>query len=261
MSGLAHEPRPALLADTVQLAGRHLRLMSRRPASIMGAIIFPLVFAFLFFTVLGRVMERAGIDYAQYLLPAIVIQAMFFSAMSASVWAAEDACGGMVDRLRSMPISRTAPVLSLLGGELVRSLLSIVVLIAAGHVFGFRFERGWGYAAVFVLIALGMAVAACAGYLVLGFAIARVETVEVTGGLVYYPLLLVSDLFVPAGSFPGWLRPIVENQPISRVADALRATSATGGGPWPDVLVAVAWIVVATLGFALLAPRAFAGRR
>ncbi len=253
-------PAPSLLADTRQLAGRHLRLMSRRPASIMGAILFPLVFAFLFFTVLGRVMERSGIDYTQYLLPAVVAQAMFFSAMSASAWAAEDAAGGMVDRLRSMPISRAAPVLSLLVGELIRSLLSIIVLVVAGYLFGFRFERGWGSALLFVLIALGLAAAACTAYLVLGFAIGKAETAEIIGGLLYYPFLLVSNLFVPTAAFPGWLQPIVENQPVSRVAEALRALSTDTGDPAQTSWIALAWILALLAGFALLAPWAFARR-
>ncbi|WP_201791361.1 ABC transporter permease [Aeromicrobium sp. PE09-221] len=246
------------MSDTAQLAGRHLRLMSRRPSSIIGAIVLPLVFAFLFFTVLNGVMERAGVDYAQYVIPAVVLQAMFFSAISASVWAAEDASGGMSARLRSMPISRTAPVLSLLVGELVRALLSLVVLVIAGYGFGFRFERGAGYVLLFVALAIGCAAAACAGYIVLGFAIAKVEQVQAIGGLLYYPLLLVSNLFVPAEAFPGWLQPLVENQPVSRIADALRAVSTLGHEDLGrTILIAVLWIAGLLTAFTFLAPRAF----
>lgn len=250
-------PQASLVSDTVFLAGRHIRLMSRRPASIISALLMPLIFAVLFFSVLGTAMERTGVDYIQYLVPAIVMQAMFFTAMSASIWAAEDASGGMINRLRVMPISRAAPVLSLLGGELTRAVVSITVVVGAGYLVGFRFENGIIAAGGFVLLALGFAAAGCAAYLVMGFAVAKVETVGLMSGLIYYPLLLVSNLLVPAPLFPNWLQPIVENQPFSRVADALRATS-TDASPdtFPAVAIAVAWIVGLILLFGMLAPRA-----
>ncbi|SMX87245.1 ABC-2 type transport system permease protein [Brevibacterium sp. Mu109] len=254
-------PRPSFVEDVTSLTGRHVRLMSRRPSSMISAIVLPLVFAALFLAVLGRPMERTGVDYVQYLLPAIVIQAMFFTAISASIWAAEDAAGGMIDRLRSLPISRTSPVFGLLGGELTRAVVSVAVLIAAGLVMGFELQRGIAGAVAFVLVALGWAAAGCMAYLVLGFAIAKVETVQITGGLIYYPLLLVSNLFVPAQAFPDWLRPIVENQPFSRIADALRAVSTDGyDEPLRAVIIAAVWIVVVVAVFAALAPRAF-GRK
>ena len=79
-------PYPSIVADTAILAGRHLRLMSRRPASIMGAVVLPLVFATMFYVVFGTVVERRiGSDYGQYLLPAVILQAMLFTAMSAAI--------------------------------------------------------------------------------------------------------------------------------------------------------------------------------
>jgi len=257
----AARPRASFLTDTMTLAGRQTRLMSRRPSSIISAILLPVVFAALFLSVLGRPMDRMGVDYVQYLVPAVVIQAMFFTAISASIWAAEDASAGMIDRLRSMPISRMSPVFGLLGGELARALLSVAVLIGVGYVIGFELQRGLLGAATFVLLAAGWAAAGCMAYLVLGFAIAKVETVQVAGGLIFYPLLLVSNLFVPAQSFPDWLRPIVENQPLSRVADALRAVSTENAGdPVETALIAAAWIAGLIVVFAAVAPRAF-GRR
>ena len=255
-------PRPAPLTDTLLLAGRHLRLMSRRPASIIGAILLPIMFALLFFTVFSRVMERAGIDYAQYLLPAIVIQAAYFSAMSGSVWAAEDAASGMVVRLRAMPISRAAPVQSLLAGETIRAGLSALVLIAVGYLFGFRFETGVTGAIGFLALTMLAAAAICLPYLVLGFRLADPEPTQAIGMMIYFPLLMVSTLFVPASVFPDWLRPIVENQPLSRMVDALRAVSTAGSADTRStVLVALAWLLGLIVVFGALAPRVFGRNR
>ncbi|MFT4188154.1 MAG: ABC transporter permease [Aeromicrobium sp.] len=251
----------ALLGDVATLTRRHLRLMARRPASVIGAVVLPLLFAVLFLTILSRPMARLGVDYAQHLVPAIVVQSIFFAAMSAAVWAAEDASGGMVDRLRSLPVARTAPLLGLLGGELTRCCLSLAVALGAGQVIGFGFQRGSWATLGFLVTALAAAAAVCLGYLVLGFALRSVEAVQSVGGVAYYPLLLVSTLFVPASAFPDWLRPAVEHQPFSRVVDALRALSTDGvDDPARAVLIAWVWILGAFAVFTVLAARVV-GRR
>lgn len=258
MTGTSTTARPSATADTLWLAGRHLRLMSRRPASIVGALALPLIFTLLFYAVFRIPMERLGIDYAQYLLPAVVIQATFFSAMSASVWAAEDASGGMVTRLRSMPVARTAPVLSLLVGELVRTFFSILVLLAVGYGLGFRFENGVGAALVFFLVALSFGAATSLLYLAIGYAVTKVDTAQSVGGLLYYPLLLVSNCFVPTSAYPDWLEPVVKQQPVSRVADALRALSTAGStGSSTTVLIALAWCAALILVGGYAGSRAF----
>lgn len=252
-------PKPSLLHDTYWLSARHFRLMTRTPASILSAILFPLVFAGLFYAVFSGLMEQRGIDYGQYLLPAIVIQAMMFAAISSSIWAAQDSKSGMVNRLRSMPIARSTPVISLMGGELARCAVSVAVLLAAGYAMGFRFERGLLWLVPFIALALGCAAAGCMAYLTLGFALGDEETVRAVSGLLYYPLVLVSNLFVPTAVFPDWLQPFVEHQPLSRVVDALRAVSTTGtDDPLRAILLAVVWMIGVVIVFAVLSPRAFA---
>jgi ABC transporter DrrB family efflux protein len=259
--------RPSTVTDTMLLAKRSLVLMSRRPISIIGAVVMPVMFAILFFTIFGRVMERAGMDFAQYLLPAIIMQAVFFSAMSGSVWAAEDASSGMASRLRAMPIARSAPVIALLVGETVRGLLGSAILIVIGYAFGFRLETGVFGALALIGIIVVASVAIVLPYLVLGYALAEPEATQAIGGVIYFPLLLVSTLFVPKRAYPGWLQPIVENQPLSRVTEAMRAVStdaatvATNTGQPVNtthaVLIALAWCAGSVIVFGALAPRVF----
>ncbi|MBX6388962.1 MAG: ABC transporter permease [Frankia sp.] len=248
--------RPAVAADAAMLAGRHLRLMSRRPASVVSAIVLPLIFVLLFFTVFGRVMDRAGIDYIDYLLPAAVIQAVFFCGISAAILAAEDASGGMLNRLRTMAVSRSAPALGLLGAELARSLLSLGVLLAIGTAFGFRFHGGPWRALGFPVVMLAFAAALVSCHIALGFALRRVEAVTVATNLVYFPFLLLSNAFAPAAAFPSWLRPVVEQQPVSRVADALRALTTSDAALARPLLIAGAWLAGLLVLGALGASRA-----
>lgn len=163
----AGTPRPSVVLDSLLLAGRHLLLMVRRPSSIIGAIVLPIMFALLFFTIFGRIMERAGMDFAQYLLPAIIMQAVFFSAMSGSVWAAEDASSGMAARLRAMPISRSAPVASLIVGETTRGLIGSAILVGIGYTFGFRLETGFTGALAMIGLIIAASVAIILPFLVL----------------------------------------------------------------------------------------------
>lgn len=259
--------RPASLTDTLLLAKRSIVLMSRRPASVIGAVVMPVMFALLFFTIFGRIMERAGMDFAQYLLPAIIMQAVFFSAMSGAVWAAEDASSGMASRLRAMPIARSAPVVSLLVGETLRGLLGAAILVGIGYAFGFRLETGVLGALAMTGLIIAASVAIILPYLVFGYGLASPEAAQALGGLIYFPMLLVSTLFVPKRAYPDWLQPIVENQPLSRITEALRAVSTdastvaiNAGQPVNTthaVLIALAWCAGSVIVFGALAPRAF----
>ncbi|MFD3743299.1 ABC transporter permease [Nocardia sp. NPDC058633] len=236
-------PHPSIGADTAILAGRHLRLMSRRPASVIGAVVLPLIFATMFYVVFGTVVERRiGSGYGQYLLPAVILQAMLFTAMSAAILSVEDVTGGMIRRLRSMAVSPIAPVLGLVGAELTRAVLTIAVLLPAGAVMGFHLEGGVLASIGFVLIALFFAAVVCTGFIAIGFAVGKVDSVQVITNVIFFPFLLVSNAFTPTEAFPDWLQPFVANQPLSCTADALRALAAPEAAIAGPVTTALLWL-------------------
>ncbi|WP_066902498.1 ABC transporter permease [Millisia brevis] len=249
---------PAPVGDTVMLARRHLRLMSRRPASIMSAILLPLVFATMFYVVFGTVVERRiGSGYGQYLLPAVLLQGMLFTAMSAAILSVEDVTGGMIRRLRSMAVAPVAPVAGLVGAELCRAALTIAVLIPAGALMGFRLH-GTPLASIgFVVVALLFCAVACTAFVAIGFAIGSVESVQAVTNAIFFPFLLVSNAFAPTDAFPGWLQPIVANQPLTRTVDALRALASSGDALARPVSIALAWLVGLLVVATFLAARAY----
>jgi ABC transporter DrrB family efflux protein len=254
-------PRPSLPLDSVLLCGRHLRLMGRRPASLAEVIVLPLAFTLLFFTVFQRTMARVGIDYAQYLIPAVIVQAVFFTALSTAVHAAEDAQSGLLRRLRCLPVARAAPSAGLLLAEFVSVVISMAVLIPVGMVLGFRFEAGFLAATGFVGVACLFALTLCAGYLALGLTASRPEGANAFAVLIYFPLLLLSNAFTTTEAFPDWLEPVVQNQPVTRVIDALRALSTDGADLARPVLVAVVWLIPLLGLFGLFATRSFGRMR
>ncbi|MEM7273796.1 MAG: ABC transporter permease [Actinomycetota bacterium] len=245
----------SLVADSAVLGSRAVTRSLRNPATVMSAIIFPLLFFFLFFVVLERVMESRGFSYRQLLPPTIVIQAMLFSGMSSAYYIADDRQSGVTARFRSLPIHRAAPVIGRSLADLIRAFISMVVVIIAGLVVGMRFERGVAGLLGFVVVALLFALAISLGMGLLGYLAPSAQAASSIASIPYLPLLMLSTGFAPLEDFPGWLQPIVKWQPVTAAIDALRALTGTEE-LWPPLLRTIIWSVGLSLIFAAMASRA-----
>ncbi|MFB9835188.1 ABC transporter permease [Actinoallomurus acaciae] len=233
---------------------RAVTLLRRDVGEVGGAIIAPLVFFTGFYVPLRGVMAERGIDYAQWLPPIVVLQAMIFVAMSSADAIAADVQSGMVRRFRSMPVARLAPVAGRLGADLCRALLALAVAVAVGLAFGFRFRTGMVPALGFAALAVGFALCLCVGCVALGLAVGNPEH---TASALLVPQLLLTMLstgFAPVTGFPGWIRPFVRDQPVSQAADALRGL-ASGGATARPVLTTLAWLAGLLVVFTPLARR------
>lgn len=249
------------LDQSARLAGRNLRRMRRNPASIAGAVVTPLVFQLGFFIVLRRMLEAQGIDYAQYLPPAIVVQATLNAAIGSAFWLADDRSTGFLDRNRSLPISRVAPLAGRMLADLSRAVVSMVVVLATGAVLGFRFAGGPLAGVVFVALVLLWTAAAVGGF---GLVALHARNPEAAANLLtvpFLPLLLLSTAFVPAERFPSLLEGAVGAQPVSVVIGALRTLSDGGSMLDASVLGAFAWAGALCLLFLGLSARASRARR
>lgn len=246
----------SVVTATTRLAGRNLLLMRRNPATIVGAAVAPVVFFLGFYAVLDRLMSARGIDYPQYFTPAVAVQAMFFAAIASGVYLAQDVRGGMLDRARSLPIARIAPLAGRLLADLTRGLVSLAVLLVLASAFGFRFASGALPAVGFVLLALLFSITLSAGCGAVALASRNPEAAVQSLLLPYLPLLMLSTGFVTVDQFPGWMQPFVRYQPISHVVDALRALS-TGGETAGPVLAALAWCLGLLVLFGVLGARAY----
>jgi ABC-2 type transport system permease protein len=209
---------------------------------------------------MGRIMEAQGIDYVQYLTPAIVVQAMLFAAISSAYYVGEDAATGMLGRARTLPHSRQAPVLGRAGADSVRALVGLVVLIGLGSIFGFRYEGGALAVLAFWALAVAIAVTLSLGTGLVGLAQGDPQATLETLNLPYLPLLMLSTAFVPADGFPSWLEGLVAHQPVSRFVDALRALASDDpfGAP---LAWALGWVVVLGAVFGVMSVRAHARAR
>ena len=194
------------------------------------------------FTVaLHGLIDTGRLSYAQYLVPAVVVQSVVFVALVTADRSARDHLSGLGERLGTLPIATAVPVSARMVATLIRAVLALSVAMIAGYAFGFRMTGGPGYALAFVLIALLLCLAVGLGADALG---SSTKSVQGASQLLVVPQLLLFMLstgIAPEKTFPGWLRPYVRNQPVSQVAEHCAAWPA---GMWRSATWRPAWLGV-----------------
>ncbi|MGV8871018.1 MAG: ABC transporter permease [Rhodococcus sp. (in: high G+C Gram-positive bacteria)] len=227
------------------LTARTIRTMVRK-GELLVAVIAPLIFTIGFYLPLKFVMQFQGIDYAQFLMPIIVLQAMAFTAISSAQRASTEAMTGLSTRLKTMPVAIGAPLMARMSSAFIRSTATLTAALVYGHVIGFRFSAGFAQAVMFGAMALAIST-------VLSFGADAIGTLskspEATSQALTLPQLILgmaSTGFVPETGFPEWIRPFVRNQPISQFSAAMR-DMAEGTISFSVILPALLWILGLTL--------------
>lgn len=244
----------ALFNDTRLLGGRAIVLGFRNPATLFGAVLFPLLFLGLFNIVTRKIMLARGFDYQQLLPSTVVVQAMMFAGMASASYVATDRLSGLMSRLRSLPIHRLAPLTGRAVGDLTRSTVSILTILAVGLATGMRIHTGLVGFISYVLFGLLFALTCSLGFGLIGYRAQSPQAAVSLASLPYLPLLMISTGFAPAGDFPEWLQPIVRWQPVSAAIDALRAI-ASGNDVTEHVARGAAWCIGLIVLFGLLGTR------
>jgi ABC-2 type transport system permease protein/oleandomycin transport system permease protein len=140
--------------DSLNEARRHLIAMPRNVDMLVFSLLQPIMFVLLFNYVFGGSVVVPGGDYTQFLMPGIFAQTVVFGSIYTSIGLAEDMQKGFIDRLRSLPISRSAVLVGRTMSDLVRNVISFVVMVGVAFAVGFRFEGGLldGIAATLLLL-------------------------------------------------------------------------------------------------------------
>ncbi|UDF23013.1 ABC transporter permease [Rhodococcus qingshengii] len=219
--GRHRRPNPSAIMQWWVLTGRTLRAMIRRYELVI-AVIAPLIFTVGFYLPLKFVMQLQGIDYAQFLMPIIVLQAMAFTSISAAQMSAREKITGFSSRMQTMPVYGPVPLLSRMSSGFVRSVVSLTAALVYGHAIGFRFTEGVGQAALFCGLALVFSTCLSLGADAIG---SLSKSPQATSQALTLPQLILGMLscgFVPETGFPEWIRPFVRNQPVSQFSFAMR---------------------------------------
>jgi ABC-2 type transport system permease protein/oleandomycin transport system permease protein len=247
---------PWVVQDSAILAKRYLLRYVRVPAFIVFSAIQPVMFVLLFRYVFGGAIKVPNGSYVDYLLPGIIVQTASFTCFGTAIGLADDLKNGLVERFRSLPMSRSAVLLGRLGADTVHGLFSVLLMIAVGYAVGFRIHTNFFAAVLLVLIAVGFAIAICTVAAFIGLSIRDPETVQSAGLIWLFPLTFASAAFVPVASMPGWLQAFAKVNPVTVICNVLR--DLTLGGPTiVHFLQSLAWIAGICLVFVPLAARAY----
>ncbi|MBF6272316.1 MULTISPECIES: ABC transporter permease [Nocardia] len=245
------EARISSFAQWRALTGRIVRTMATK-GELVVAVITPLVFTLGFYLPLRYVMQFRGIDYAQFVMPIIVLQTMSFTMMSNAQIAAFESMTGLHTRMQTMPIGPMVPLVSRICAGVVRSVTSLIAASIFGYMIGFRFTAGLGQAVLFCAFSLAVGTVLAIGADALG---SFTKSPEALSQALTLPTLILGMLscgFVPESGFPAWIRPFARNQPVSQFSFALRDMAA-GGVSWHVLWVPLVWLISLTAAFVPLA--------
>jgi ABC transporter DrrB family efflux protein len=230
----AVRPRASLPTSTLGIARRGLLKYLRTPqlvvlGTIQGAL-FLLIFRYVFG---GAIGPDGGLDYVDFLVPGFITTGILFSGMGAAAGVAEDLEQGLVDRLRSLPIPRSAVLAGRALADTAVLVWGLLITAAIGFAVGFRIHGSVAeaLAALGLLVVFGFAFEWL--FITLGLFAGNAQAAQGMALLVF-PLTFVSSAYVPVQSMPGWLQAVAEHQPITVMVDAVRTLTQ---GPAAEVLL------------------------
>jgi ABC-2 type transport system permease protein len=245
------------LADTWVMAKRNLTVWLRVPAYIVFTVVQPTIFTLLFRYVFGGAIPVANPGgYVNFLLPGVIAQTAAFASMATAISLAVEVQKGVVDRMRAMPMARSAFLGGRLLADVVRMTVTILVIVGVGYLVGFRFLNGAGAAIGMIALAIALGAAICCISATIGLALKNEESTQAFGLIWMFPLTFVSSAFVPVQSMPGWLQAFADNQPITHVINAMRAL-AIGLPMHDDLWLSAVWLAAIFAVFGPLAVRTY----
>jgi ABC transporter DrrB family efflux protein len=240
-------------SDTLVLARRNLLRIPRQPDLLIAYTVQPVMFVLLFVFVFGGAIRTPGFDYVDFLMPGIIVQSIAFGGFVTALGLSEDVHKGLIDRFRSLPMSRAAVLLGRTFSDVLLNCLSLAVLLTVGFLAGFNFiDSSIGEVLLGIVLLLMLGYAFSWIFALVGLFSSTPETANAIGFTAIFPLTFASSCFVPVESMPDGLRQFANANPFTTISDAVRSlwlnTPANS-----DVWMAFVWVVALTAVFAPLA--------
>jgi len=241
------------MGDGAVVAKRNLIKIKRVPELLVFTTLQPIMFILLFAYVFGSAITPPGVDYREFLIAGIFAQTVIFGATLTGVGLADDIQKGVIDRFRSLPMSRSAVLVGRTTSDVLNNVLVITVMSLTGLVVGWRIRTSFLEALAGFLLLLLFAYAISWVMAWVGLLVPSVEVVQSASFIVIFPLTFIANTFVPSGGLPGPLRVIAEWNPVSSVTQAARELfgNVAAGAPVPDawslqhpVLYTLLWVAL-----------------
>jgi oleandomycin transport system permease protein len=241
------------------LARRNLLKFKHTPDQLLDIILMPITFVLMFVFLFGTAVSGDWRTYLQFVIPGIAVQALMFATLGSALALNTDLRNGIYDRLRSMPIARSAPLIGHILGDALKYVLSIVLVFGFGAILGYRTSAGAPQILAAAALMLAFAFAVCWIGTLIGIVARAAETVQALSLVLIFPLTFGSNVFVPTGKLPGWLQAWVKVNPVTQLSDAVRALLAHQPAR-PAATWALLWTIGIVAVFAPLAVTAYRRR-
>jgi ABC-2 type transport system permease protein len=210
------------ISDGAVVARRNLIKIKRVPELLVFTTIQPIMFILLFAFVFGSAIDIPGIDYREFLIAGIFAQTVVFGATFTGAGIADDMQKGIIDRFRSLPMSRSSVLIGRTASDILLNALSVTVMSLTGLLVGWRIRESFleAVAGFALLLLFSYAISWVMAYV--GLIVPTPEVVQNASFIILFPATFIADTFVPSNDFPGVLRTIAHWNPVSTLTQATR---------------------------------------
>jgi ABC-2 type transport system permease protein len=259
ISATSRPPQASAASAALTFGWRGMLKVKHVPEQLLDVTITPVMFVLMFTYLFGGAISGSTGEYLDYILPGILVMSVLFTTVYSGVALNTDLTKGVVDRFRSLPIWRPAPLLGSLLGDSARYVLAGTVIIVLGVILGYRPGAGVGGA----VLALGLVVLFAFGlswvFTTLGLVMRTPNAVMNAGFMGIFPLTFLSNVFVDPDTLPSALEAFVNVNPISILATASRGLM-EGNAELGDIAIVLAVATLLTAVFAPLTTRLYRTR-
>ena len=265
----ARDTGATLAGATRETARRTLLQFVRTPQlivlpTVLGAL-FLLIFRYIFG---GAITTGTSVDYVDFVAPGFLATTMLWTLMNAPAGVAEDAASGVHDRLRSLPIPRTAVMAGRSIADTALGSWTVLTTALLSVAVGFRTHAGVGSVVLAFALLLFETYAFSWVFVSLGLVAGNAQAAQGMSTLIVVPLTFVSSAYVPIHSMPGWMQAFASNQPVTAIINAARCLllgGADAAGVAHDtthwVVLSLVWLAAILVVFATVAVTRFARKR
>jgi ABC-2 type transport system permease protein len=259
LSTTPRPPRPSAGSAALTFGWRGMLKIKHVPEQLIDVTITPVLFTLLFTYMYGGAISGSTGEYLQFILPGTLVMSVLFTTVYSGVALNTDMTKGVVDRFRSLPIWSPAPLVGAVVGDSVRYVLAGTIVVIVGVILGYSPEGGVdgiiAAMALVVLFAFGLAWV----FTTVGLLMRSPNAVMNTGFMALFPLLFISNAFVPPETLPSAIEAFVDVNPFSHLVTAARGLmdgTATAG----DIFLVLGEAAVVTAVFAPLTMRLYRTR-
>ncbi len=249
-------PRPSALSACLTFGWRGILKIKHVPEQLIDVSITPVLFLLMFTYLFGGAVAGSTQEYLQFLLPGVLVQSVLFTSVYSGVSLNTDVTKGVVDRFRSLPLWRPAPLVGAVVGDSVRYVIASTVVVVLGFIMGFEAAGGISGVILAILLVVLFAFGLSWIFTIVGLLMRAPSAVMNTGFMALFPLVFLSNIFVEPDTLPGWLEWFVGVNPISYLTTATRGLM-QGNVDGSDVAVVLAWAAGLTAVFAPLTVRLY----